>query len=320
MLFTRRAITTELSPPIHAQTIVVKIGLPAALQERAECLHTELPDPAGRLNQCADGGYRDYPSGLRYGFSVNQADKKKLKQPDQFLTTTEHGIEWANQNRQSAIIAGVVVVVLILAIVGGFSLYQHRTAAAATAFGDAMQTYQTPVQNPNQPTPPGIKTFSSDKERAAAANKQFATVADQYGMTAPGKMASYFVGLTYMEEGQNQSAEDALKKTAGSWNNDLAALGKMALAQLYQQTGRDSQAATLYDELAKSNASTVPMGVAKLQLAAMYEGEGKPDEARKIYAELKDKDKDSKGQPGPAAEIAGEKLNPHPAGPGLGLQ
>jgi hypothetical protein len=32
---------------------------------------------------------------------------------------------------------------------------------------------------------------------------------------------------------------------------------------------------------------------------------------------VKDKDKDSKGNPGPAAEVASERLNPQAAGPGM---
>jgi lipopolysaccharide biosynthesis regulator YciM len=126
-------------------------------------------------------------------------------------------------------------------------------------------------------------------------------------------LAEYFVGLTYMEEDQSASAETALKKTAGSWDGNLAALSKQALAHLYQQTGRDSMAIDLYNELIKQNAATVPAGLAKIELAELYQSEGKADDAKKIYAELKDKDKDSEGKPGPAAELATEKLNPRPA-------
>ena len=39
-----------------------------------------------------------------------------------------------------------------------------------------------------------------------------------------------------------------------------------------------------------------------------------------MYAKLKDGDKDSKGNPGPAGSIAAEKLNPKPAGGPPGLQ
>jgi lipopolysaccharide biosynthesis regulator YciM len=170
---------------------------------------------------------------------------------------------------------------------------------------------------PGQAVPPGMKTYTSAVDRAKAANAQFVAVAQQYGMERSGKLAQYFAGLTYMEEGQNGSAEDALKKVAGDWNKDLAALGKLALAQLYQQTGRDSMAADLYNELTKANATTVPGGLAQLQLADMYNAEGKIADARTIYAKLKDSDKDKKGNPGPAGAIAEEKLNPKPQAPAL---
>jgi tetratricopeptide (TPR) repeat protein len=243
---------------------------------------------------------------------VDNAEKTRLKKQDKFHELTGESIQWAEENRQKTITYAVLLVFVVAAIVGGYSFYEHRTAAAETAFGAAMQTYQTPLVNANQPTPPGMKTFPDAKARAAAANGQFTQVASQYGMTKPGKMAEYFAGLTYAEEGQNGPAEDALKKVSGSFDGGLAALGKLALAQLYTQTGRDPQAIDLYNELAKGSATTVPAGEAQLQLAALYESEGKTVEARKIYATLKDKDKDSKGKPGPASELAAQKLNPQP--------
>jgi tetratricopeptide (TPR) repeat protein len=249
------------------------------------------------------------------GIQVDNATKRELKQPDQFITLTEHGAEWAKNNRQTAIGAGVAAVVVILAIVGGYVLFQHHSTAAATAFGDAMQTYQTPVAMPGQPLPPGTKSYASISERAAAANAQFQSVAQHYGLTESGKLALYFSGLTYMEEGQNGPAEDTFKKVAGSWNHDLAALAKMSLAQIYEQTNRDAQAVDLYNELSNGKASTVPPGLAQIQLAELYSAEGKADKAKEIYAKLKDKDKDAKGNPGPAGALAAEKLNPQPSGP-----
>jgi tetratricopeptide (TPR) repeat protein len=247
---------------------------------------------------------------------VDNATKRQLKKQDQFVAITESGVDWAKSNREKAIAAGVAVVVLILVIAGGYSWYQHRSNAAATAFGAAMETYNTPLATPGQHVPPGMKTFTNAKDRAAAANAQFESVAHQYGMEKDGKLALYFAGLTYMEEGQNTSAEDALKKVAGSWDSGLASLAKLSLAQLYQQTGRDDQAAGVYKQLASGNSDTVPPNLAKLQLAEMYSAEGKTEQAREIYAKLKDSDKDKKGNPGPAGEIAAEKLNPSAAAAG----
>jgi tetratricopeptide (TPR) repeat protein len=251
---------------------------------------------------------------------VDNATKRGLKQPDQFVTLTEHGLEWAKQNRRSAIVTSVILLLAIIAAVGGAWLYNYRSGQANAALGEAMHTFQTPVASPGEQIPPGTKTFPSVQERAKAANAQFLNVADRYGMTKDGKVARYFVGLTYMDEGQNQPAEDALKQVSGSWNHDLAALAKLALAQLYRGSGRDPQAIALYQELSNGNADTVPPGMAQIQLAELYETEGKIDDAKKIYAQLVDKDKDPKGKPGPIATLAKEKLNPAAAGPGAGLQ
>jgi len=237
------------------------------------------------------------------GLNRNKQDQ------DKFQLATESGIQWTNQHRGTAIKIGVAVVVVILLLVCGFGFYQHRTAQAETAFGEAMATYQTAVQQPGQPVPPGVKTFPDVKSRAQAANAQFKAVADQYGMTAQGKVALYFEGVTYLEMGQNGSAEDALRKVAGSWNKNSAALAKQALAQLYQQTGRDQDAIPLYEELAKGNATTVNPYSAKLELADLYVSEGKTAQANTLYAQVRDEDKDPKGQPGPAAEVAKAKLD-----------
>jgi len=241
---------------------------------------------------------------------LDNATKHQLKKQDQFVALTGEGVQWAGKHRQKFIVSSVIVVIAILAAVGGYSLYESRSNSAATDFGSAMQTYNTPLASSAAQLPPGTKTFPDAKSRAAEANKQFAAVASKYGMTKSGKLSEYFAGLTYLEAGQTGPAEEALKKVSSSWDSGLAALGKMALAQLYQQTNQDAKAVALYNELAKGNAATVPPSLAQLQLAELYQTEGKTEDARKIYAQIKDSDKDSKGKPGAASSIASEKLNP----------
>ena len=229
---------------------------------------------------------------------------------DQFINTTEHGIEWANQNRRQVIVTGSAVLAAILVVIACAAIYHSRSEAASTAFGAAMQAYQTPLAAPGQQVPPGTKTYATINDRAKAANDLFNQVADKYGMTPGGKNARYFAGLTYLEEGQNGPAEDTLKKVSGGWDKDLAALAKLSLANLYRQTNRDPQAIDLYNELTAKPTATVPAGTAQLQLAELYTAENKPDQARKIYAQLKDKD-----AKGPAGTIAAQKLNPSAAQP-----
>lgn len=237
---------------------------------------------------------------------MDQQTKAALKQ-DHFLTTTGPGVglHLSTATRRSVIVTSAILLAVILLLVGGAAIYRSRSESASTAFGAAMQAYQTPLAAPGQQVPPGTKTFSSSADRAKAANTLFNQVASQYGMTPDGKTAAYFSGLTYIEAGQNQQAEETLKKVASGWNNDLAALAKLSLADLYRQTNRAPQAITLYNEIAAKPANTVPAGVAQLQLAELYQDQNKPEEARKIYAQLKDKD-----AKGAAGQIAAQKLNP----------
>nr|WP_218892083.1 coatomer subunit epsilon [Granulicella arctica] len=232
-----------------------------------------------------------------------------MKQNDRFVTTTEHGIEWANENRKSVVVTTSLLLLVIVIVVVCGVVYNKRSDAASVALGNAMQAYQTPLAAPGQQVPAGVKTFPSVNERAKAANALFIACADTYSLEPDGKVCRYFGGLTYIEAGENGQAESTLKQVAGGWNHDLAALSKLALAQLYRQTGKDAQAIELYNQLADKPAMTVPAGVAKLQLAELYTVEGKPDEAKKIYAALKDKDAKSA-----AGTIAAQKLNPAPAG------
>lgn len=238
--------------------------------------------------------------------TVDQQTKAALKK-DKFVTTTTHGLEWANENRRSVITtSAILLAVIVIAVLGGV-IYNSRADAASVAFGAAMQVYQTPLSRPGQAVPPGVKTFTSTAERAKAANALFADVANKYGMTPNGENARYFAGLTYIEQGQSQAGEDTLKKVAGGWNNNLAGLGKFALAQVYHNSGRDPQAVDLYNQLTVQPTTTIPPGMAQLALADLYISQGKTADARKIYAGLQDSDKK-----GPAGAIAKEKLNPTP--------
>jgi tetratricopeptide (TPR) repeat protein len=242
---------------------------------------------------------------------VDQQTKAALKQ-DKFVTTTTHGIEWASEHRKSVFTTiGIALGIVLIVILAGV-IYNQRSEQASVALGAALQAYQTPIAEPGQQVPPGVKTFPSASERAKAANQLFLAVANKYGLTPDGGLARYFTGLTYVESGQNQSAEDTLKKVAGGWNSDLSGLANFSLAQLYRDTGRDPQAIEIYKQLTAKPTTTVPSGLAQIQLAELYESEGKIEDAKKIYATLKDKD-----AKGPAGKLAAEKLNPAPA-PGAG--
>jgi tetratricopeptide (TPR) repeat protein len=232
---------------------------------------------------------------------VDTQTRHALKQ-DKFVTATTSGLEWIGEHRSRVIAWSVGAVLVVAVLVAGILVYQERDAAANQLLGQAMDIYQTPLAQPNQPAEPGQKTYATAAERAQAAYPLFRQTADQYGWLNAGQMARYFAGVTELDLGQQPAAEADLEKAARAGNSNLAALAKIALANLYEQTGRNSQAVTQFEDVIQHPSTTVPKAAAQLQLAQLYETTD-PKEARRLYAEIKDQNKDTD-----AAQIATQKL------------
>jgi tetratricopeptide (TPR) repeat protein len=232
---------------------------------------------------------------------VDTQTRHALKQ-DKFVNATNSGLEWVGEHRSNVIAWSVGVVLVVAIVVVSFVLYQKRDAAANQLLGQAMDIYETPLTQPNQPAEPGLKTYATTMDRAKAAYPLFRQTADQYSWLTAGQMARYFAGLTELDMGQKSQAEADLEKATHAGNGNLAALAKIALANLYEQTNRNSQAVSLFQDMIAHPTTSVPKAEAQLQLAQLYETT-QPQEARRIYAQIKDQDKQSD-----AAQIATQKL------------
>lgn len=224
-----------------------------------------------------------------------------LKQ-DSFVEATASSLSWVSDNRSLVIRSAIALVVAAAAITAGVLIYTSREAKAEDLFGQAMNIYETSLKSATQPAEPGQTLYANAGERAKAAYPLFSQVASDYGWFKVGANARYFVGLTELDMGQTSQAEADLKKAAGSMDKGLASLAKVALANLYHQTGQDGQAITLLQELIKNPTATVPANSAKLLLAALYEST-RPQDAKRLYAEIKDQDKETA-----AGMIAAQKL------------
>lgn len=227
--------------------------------------------------------------------------RQELKH-DKLIDAAHSGASWIEQHRNQFITTVVVAIVALAVLIGGYSWYSARSTQAATAFGEAVATYQSPIRPLNAPPDPSNESYATSTERAQTANKKFVAVAEKYEHTEDGHNAAYYAGVTFAELGQNASAEEWLKK-AETGSRDLANLARVALASLYHSTGRDPQAIAAYKEIIEHPSTTVPVNEARLDLASLYESAGNTAEARKLWAQVKDADKT-----GAAGQIAADKL------------
>jgi len=231
---------------------------------------------------------------------VDTQTRRALKQ-DKFALAAASSASWLGEHRSGILRWVISAAVLVVLVVAAGVYWNMRTSAAEQALGSALDVYMEPLA---QPGVPDSGTYTTAAARATEANREFVAIAHNFSGLPEASRAQYFAGVTYVDLGQNGPAETALKAAAGAWNRNLANLAKLALAGLYHQTGRDSDAIKLYSDLAAKPSVTVSTSAAQLALADLYAAEGKQDMAKAIWAKIKGTDKESA-----AASIAEQKLS-----------
>jgi tetratricopeptide (TPR) repeat protein len=114
----------------------------------------------------------------------------------------------------------------------------------------------------------------------------FLEIIDNYGMTKSAKLAHYYTGIIYLNQGQFEDAIDHLKKF-NTKDVMLAPMAKGAIGDAYMELGKTEEAANQYTEAANTfkNEFTTPVFLQKAAWA--YEDAGNKDEALEAYNTIK---------------------------------
>jgi len=230
--------------------------------------------------------------------------RQQLKQ-DKFAETVAEQVSRALEHQKTLATVAIVALVAVAILAGGWIYYNQRDQAASSEIAAALRTYGAPLRPPNAPKQE-FMSFTSAKERAEAARKAFQQVEDKYPHTRAAEFARYFVGVTSFEMGDTANAEKILKQAADSRDQNLAALGRFALASVYRAEGKDADAIKLYQELAERPAATVPKSTAQLELASLYQ-QKEPEEAAKLYQQIQKDNPNSPAAQAAATRLAGLK-------------
>jgi TolA-binding protein len=221
---------------------------------------------------------------------VRAQTRHQLKQ-DAFSRVTIEAAEktahWSVEHRNTLVVAVVVLLVIAAAGVGGWYYLSAQNEKASLDMTQAIRTLEAQIRPAGTPAQPGIPSFTSAKERAEAAKKQFQTIIDKYPHTHSADVSRYFLGVTSATEGENATAESDFKAVASSGNKELASTAKLALATLYGNTSRTKDAVTLYQELINKPTISVSKVTAQLQLAELYQTNNQPLDAKRLYEQIK---------------------------------
>ena len=219
-----------------------------------------------------------------------------LKQ-DKFAASAAEAVQEVVEHRTG--IVQIVSIFVALAVLGGgiFWYMNSREALATNALGQALVNYNAPVLAPGAPKDAAVTTFNSDQERLIASKNLFYAISDQYGWTHSGQYARYLAGVTETELGNYKVAEDQLRALTNTRRKELAGLAKYALAAVYRDENRDSDAINLLQTLIEKPTVSVPKANAQFALADIYVAEHQPDKAKVLYDQIaKDNPKNAVGQ------------------------
>ncbi|MBI3512026.1 MAG: tetratricopeptide repeat protein [Bacteroidetes bacterium] len=114
----------------------------------------------------------------------------------------------------------------------------------------------------------------------------FADIVDQYGMTASGNIARYYLGVCYMRTNQFDKAIETLQ----DFSSDDMFVSSMALGLLgdaYSEKKNTDQAIDYYLKAAKNNPNKMTSPVYLKKAAFAYEDKGNKAEAIKLYEQIK---------------------------------
>jgi predicted negative regulator of RcsB-dependent stress response len=221
---------------------------------------------------------------------VRAETRHQLKQ-DAFSRVTigaaEKTADWTVEHRTTIIIALVVLILVVGGVAGGWYYLNQQDQTASLDLTQAVRTMDTPLRPAGTPEQPDFPTFTSAKERAEAAHKQFQQIVDKYPHTRTADMARYFLGVTSVSLGDNAGAERSFNDVISRGNRQVASLAKDALANLYADTNRPKQAIALLQELINKPTDSVGKVTAELQLAEVYKNSNQPLDAKRIYEQIK---------------------------------
>ena len=196
------------------------------------------------------------------------------------------------------IVAGIVALLVLVAIFAGYREYQHRREIAATEdLAEALRIYQAPIVPPGA-TPPDTDqpTFSTEESRAARAREWFDEVRAEHDGTDAGDIAKVYRAELATREGDLALARELWEGFLERQEEHLmAAEVELNLMSLDRLEGQDEELITRLNTMLYSpeRKHTLPTDVLLNQLAITLEDAGRAEEAGQAYRRIIDEYPDS---------------------------
>ncbi len=209
--------------------------------------------------------------------------RKEIRQPDEFLSWSEHVINYVQENL-AKVFAGVAALLAVVLAVQGINYYfQEKDNAAKEQLGLAGRALETPLlaELTQEQLNSGNKIYNNEQERNDAAIGHLEALMKDHSGSEAAKAGYYMLAKTYFSSGEYQRAVDTYEKfmkTKASEETALKAGCLLGIGSSYYNMKKYDKALEYFDKTAKIK-DAPNRKYALLAQARAYEQKGELDRA-----------------------------------------
>ncbi len=213
---------------------------------------------------------------------MDRFTRKELKS-DKFVAEFGHSVEFLQEHRKQATIAGIALVVIVVAVAGSFYYVRHQHDVRQQALRSALRVFEGTVTTQ---TTPYFVTFPTQEAKNEAVDKAMNEVIEKYPGSDEATIAKYYLALSANAQGKVDDAERILGEVKDKGKEPYASQAAFSLAQLYADQGENEQAEQILRNLIDNPTIMVSKDQATIELAGVI-GKHDPAEARKLLEPLR---------------------------------
>ncbi len=225
---------------------------------------------------------------------MKRQERHKLKE-NEFARSVAHARD-IFETRKRDLTLGIGLAVALLAVVGGYVMWQQSVAdRASTLLGAALAMHEAPVMPPPAPVAGGAPpvqqpgTYPTERARMEAALPKFIEAADRYPNTDAGITARYHAAGILASLGRHTDAEQQYQQIVSKAGSSLyARTARLGLADAQAAQKKYDGAITLYTEISRDTSSQLPVDGVLMQLGRACAQAGRKEEAVRAFTRVVD--------------------------------
>lgn len=213
---------------------------------------------------------------------------KKKMQEDEFASTMDHVLKWANEHKALVISIFIAIFVIAGLYVTATSYNKTKQDKSELALSKAMKIIQY------QPKKGEISKYPNKDEQLKAAQNELKAIAEGEYTDSVKERASYFLATTYLEQNDMENCAKELDKLYTNAKYPFKSLVAVKYSGILTERGDLKKALEVLDALTEKNMDkNLTVDYVLLLKARIYKKMSKNEEAKQLLNKIINDFKDS---------------------------